>query len=176
MTFFFICFVWLLFWFFCTKSTAYQYLPSNPNHAATNTFGWNQQQYPGQLTPQQQQLLAQRQYQQMQQQQQQLLYNNNGQMHANAVLAQQQAQQAQQQSSQQYNITTQQYSQLVRHPHFAQGRSPFFQVDKRCCVMPVFDRKRIQFRISLSADDIQKMLSVCFIFIAFVVLFRVSMY
>ena len=154
-------YVWLLLHLTCLLLfTAYhQYLQPNSNHAAANQFGWNQQYT--QLTPQQQ-LLAQRQYQQMQQQQ--LLYNNNGQMHANAILAQQQqqqqAQQAQQQSSQQYNITTQQYSQLVRHPHFAQGRSPFFQVDKRCCVMPVFDRKRIQFRISLSADDIQKMLSI----------------
>lgn len=50
----------------------------------------------------------------------------------------------------------QEYSELAKHPNFGQGRSPFFRVDKRCCVMPVFERKRIQFRMSLSSHDLLK--------------------
>eukprot|EP01084_Bolivina_argentea_P248837 416333_1 len=58
----------------------------------------------------------------------------------------------------QYNVTKQHYSQLVQHPNFTNNRSPFYQVEKRCCVMPVFSQKRIQFRISLHGDDVNSIL------------------
>jgi len=44
----------------------------------------------------------------------------------------------------------------VQHPNFTNNRSPFFQVEKRCCVMPVFSQKRIQFRINLQDEDVQR--------------------
>lgn len=59
---------------------------------------------------------------------------------------------------QQYNITSEHYSKLVKHINFIEGRSPFYHVLKRCCVMPVFAKKRIQFRISLSTEDVNHLL------------------
>ena len=84
-------------------------------------------------------------------------YNNNHAMQS-SLMHQQLIQQQQQlmTNQQQYSNITQHYSQLVKHPNFTQGRSPFYQVEKRCCVMPVFQQKRIQFRISLTQDDVRR--------------------
>lgn len=107
------------------------------------------------------------QYYQQQRQQQQQLYQqpNNSQLFNHGYNSYQQPTASAHSSSSssttsgsssqsQYNVTTQHYSQLVQHPNFNNNRSPFYQVEKRCCVMPVFSQKRIQFRISLSSEDV----------------------
>ena len=139
-----------------TQTQQQQIYAQTPTNTALFNSGPNYT-FQGTNYQNQQQMAFQNQSQQQQHQQQQHLQQHQQQHQHQQQQQQQQQQQLQQQT--QYNVTTQHYSQLVQHPNFTNNRSPFYQVEKRCCVMPVFSQKRIQFRISLHHDDVNKILS-----------------